>query len=185
MKKFSWYRDFNGMLTVSRIYNNGEGQVPHWEKRIGEELVELLRSRRKDLRIPTNIECYPEYTVGNWNRNNMEYKAMDTITIDTIEVPIEYKDEELLGLDPDPKPDPVGPDIIHYTAMLPLRYLVFLYFTTFNASSMSTQIEEWKKKYKNELLEILETHINSIDQKYIPHDQYMLLSDWSVTNIWS
>lgn len=172
MKNFSGYIDFNGILTTDRIYNNqnpkARAQEPHGEEEMCEELMELLKTNRKDKRIPTTIELYPEYTDGDGNWKNMEYKNMKKTLLDEdIEIFVKYEDEETIGNDE----DKIWPDIIWYSTKIPLRYLVFLYYYIFiHNSTKHIYKSEWAKKQKHELIQILETHQKSTQEdSYINH----------------
>lgn len=171
MKKFSGYIDFNGILTTERIYNN---QEPHGEQEICEELIDLLKSSRKNRKIPTTIELLPEYTDGDGNRKNMEYKSMKKTAAfgEDIEIFVKYKDEEII----ENGEEKFWPDIIWYSTTIPLRYLVCLYCYTFiRNSTKHIHKNEWAKKPKHELIQILKTQQKSTQEEYINHSIHTII----------
>jgi hypothetical protein len=167
MEKFSGYIDFNGRLTNSRIYKN---EKPHGEVEICKELIELLRTNKKDWEMPTIIELYPEYTDGDGKWENMEYKRMKKTLIlgEDVEIFLKYNDEEIIEKDQE-----IGPDIISYSTKIPLRYIIFLYYLTFIKSEGRISSKEWKLKTGKELKDVLESHQKAIKEEvYIQHEVF-------------
>lgn len=168
MITFSGYIDFNGILTTKRIHKKQEA---HGEKTICDQLITLLKYYRKDKKIPTTIELYPEYTDGNGKWENMKYKNMRKTIIDDIEILVQYADEEYIG-----KKDEIGPDIIWYNTKVPLRHLVFLYHQTFiDNTRQYNDKNTWQGKQKQVLIDTLEQHKQYKENSYINHNIHTAL----------
>lgn len=131
-----------------------------------QELFRILNKRSiTDADHPIQIvsERYPEDGRKKVKESYRKDKATCKI--------LEQEEERLIPKNEEDAED--GCDIINYTMLLPLWYIVYMFFDNYGRNDKRTSAE-FQKMTKNELRQTLQTYDKTRPETYINHDIIML-----------
>jgi hypothetical protein len=158
-----WYQDFNGKFVTHLIKNEEE----HGDKEV--ILMELFRILNKrnitdaDHQIQITSQQYPEYD---------QEEVRKSYQNDGVVCEILGQEEDRLILDNNEDTKDKF-DIINYTILLPLWYIVYMFFDNYD-EIMKWASADFQKMTKKELKEALQTYDETCPETHINHDVFMI-----------